>query len=214
MTASTDTGPLVRKLHEVASAMIQDTRSVGDQVRSGLKIAVILVAVCAAFWVTLTFVPVPRIEAWMWHWKYGNSVQVGEFSVPVPNEWGVRRFESGMTDEVQLVNTEGGKPFWATVTITQEWRQPNTVLADLANSRRRMMESRGTHVSDPRNLVVDGVSGFCIDGYSPMAGIPVRNISCYLGTSFSMEYIGSYLKAPAFYSILANISKVSSKAPK
>src|SRR6202140_5986408 len=191
--------------------MIQDTRPFAEQMRSGLKIAAILAMLCGILFVITTFVPMPRIEAWMWHWKYGNTIQVGKFSVPVPNEWGVQRFESGMTDEVQLVNTEGGKPFWATVTITQEWRQPNTVLADLANSRRHIMESRGTHVSNPRNLVVDGVSGFCIDGDSPMAGIPVRSISCYLGTSFSMEYSGSYLKAPAFYSILANISKASTR---
>jgi hypothetical protein len=189
--------------------MIQDTRPLADQVRSGLKIAAVLVTLCGILVVIATFVSMPRIEAWMWHWKYGNTIQVGKFSVPVPNEWGVQRFESGMSDEVQLSNIEGGKSLWATVTITQEWRQPNTVLADLATSRRHMMESRGTHVSDPRKLVVDGVSGFCIDGISTVAEISVRNISCYLGTTFSMEYIGSSLKAPAFYSILANISQAS-----
>jgi hypothetical protein len=186
--------------------MIQDTRPLADQVRSGLKIAAILVTLCGILLALTNFVPMPRIEAWMWHWKNGNTIQVGKFSVPVPSEWGVQRFESGMSDEVQLSNTEGGKSLWATVTITQEWRQPNTVLSDLATSRRRMMVSRGTHVSDPRKLVVDGVSGFCLDGISTVEEISVRNISCYLGTTFSMEYIGSSLKAPAFYSILANIS--------
>jgi len=42
-----------------------------------------------------------------------------------------------------------------------------------------------------------------------MAGLPVRNISCHFGANFSMEYIGSSLKAPSFYVILDGISRVS-----
>jgi len=146
----------------------------------------------------------------VWHWKHGNSIQVGEFTVPVPNAWGVERFDiGGGTQEVQLVNTKGGKPFWATITITEEpWRR-NIVLADFAISRRRMMENLGIHVTDTRQLVIGGVSGLRLDGETAMTGIPVRNISCHLGTSFSVEYIGSSLTAPSFYSILDGIAKAS-----
>jgi len=48
-------------------------------------------------------------------------------------------------------------------------------------------------------LVIGGVSGLRLDGETAMTGIPVRNISCHLGTSFSVEYIGSSLTAPSFY---------------
>ncbi len=71
------------------------------------------------------------------------------------------------------------------------------------------MESLGIHVRDTRQLLIGGVSGLCLDGETAMIGIPVRNISCYLGTSLSVEYIGSSLTAPSFYSILDGISKVS-----
>jgi hypothetical protein len=110
---------------------------------------------------------------------------------------------------VQLVNTKGRKPFWATITITEEpWRR-NIVLADFATTRRRMMENLGIHVTDTRQLVIDGIAGFCLDGETAMTGTPVRNISCDLGTSLSMEYIGSSRTAPSFYSILDGISKAS-----
>jgi hypothetical protein len=190
--------------------MIRDSRPVGDQVKSGLKIACILVVVCAASLVLVSYLPIYRIEAWVWHWKNGNSIQVGEFTVPVPNEWRVEHFDvAGGTQEFQLVNTKGGKPFWATITINEEpWRR-NTVLADFATSRRRMMENTGVHVTDTRQLLISGVAGLCVDGETAMMGIPVRNISCRLGTAFSIEYIGSSLTAPTFYSILDGISKRS-----
>jgi hypothetical protein len=190
--------------------MIRDPRPVFEQVKSGFKIAGILVVVCAALLVLVSYLPIYRIEAWVWHWKHGNSVQVGEFTVPVPNEWGVQRLESGPTQQIELVNTKGGKPFWATVTITEEpsWRR-NIVLADVSSSRQRMMKNLGIHVTDTRQLVINGVAGFCLDGETAMMGTPVRNISCYLGTSLSVEYFGSPLKAPSFYSILDGISKAS-----
>ena len=190
--------------------MIRDPRPVFEQVKSGFKIAGILVVVCAALLVLVSYLPIYRIEAWVWHWKHGNSVQVGEFTIPVPNEWGVQRLESGPTQQIELVNTKGGKPFWATVTITEEpsWRR-NIVLADVSSSRQRMMKNLGIHVTDTRQLVINGVAGFCLDGETAMMGTPVRNISCYLGTSLSVEYFGSPLKAPSFYSILDGISKAS-----
>jgi hypothetical protein len=72
-----------------------------------------------------------------------------------------------------------------------------------------MMENLGIHVTDTRQLVIDGIAGFCLDGETAMTGTPVRNISCDLGTSLSMEYIGSSRTAPSFYSILDGISKAS-----
>jgi|CZKS01.1.fsa_nt_gi hypothetical protein len=94
--------------------MIRDPRPVSEQVKSGLKIAGILVVVCAVLLVLASYLPIYRIEAWAWHWRHGNSIQIGEFTVPVPNAWGVERYEiGGGTQEVQLVNTKGGKPFWA-----------------------------------------------------------------------------------------------------
>jgi hypothetical protein len=179
-----------------------------QQVKSGFKIAGILVVVCASLLVLLSFLPIYRIEAWLWHWKHGNNMQAGEFRVPVPNEWLVRHSETGMTREMELLNTAGGRPFWATITISEEQPPRNIALADFASSRRRMMESLGIHVTSTRQLKVDGVAGFCLDGETAMAGRPVRNISCRLGANLSMEYIGSSLKAPSFYAILDGMAKM------
>jgi hypothetical protein len=70
-----------------------------------------------------------------------------------------------------------------------------------------MMEDLGIHVTETRQVVVGGISGVCLDGETAMAGILVRRIPCYLGTSLSVEYIGGSIGAPAFYSIVDGISK-------
>jgi hypothetical protein len=102
------------------------------------------------------------------------------------------------------------KAFWAIITITEEpWRGRNMVLADLVSSRQRMMANLGIHLTETGQVVINGVSGLCLDGETAMMGTPVRNISCYLGTTLSMEYLGSPLKAPSFYSILDGVSKMS-----
>ncbi len=192
--------------------MIRDPRPVSEQVKSGFKIAGILVVVCAALMVLASHLPIYRIMAWAWHWKHGNSIQVGEFTVPVPNEWGVERFDvGGATQEVQLAYTKGGQPSGAIITITEESWRKNVVLADYVSSRQRMMANLGIHITDTRQLVINGIAGSCLDGETAMMGTPVRNISCYLGTTLSIEYFGSPLEASAFYSILDGISKASKR---
>jgi hypothetical protein len=188
--------------------MTRDPRPVLVQVKSGFKIAGILVVVSAALLVLASYLPTYRIRAWVLHWKHGNSVQVGEFTIPVPNEWVVESFEvAGGNQEFQLVYTKSNRTLWAMITIVNEpWRR-NIALADFTNSRRRMMENTGIHVIETRQLAIAGTSGSCLDGETAMTGIPVRNISCYLGTSLSVEYVGNPLIASSFYSILGGVSR-------
>jgi len=161
--------------------------------------------VLAALLVLTSFLPMQRIRAWVWHWRHGNSIQVGEFRIPVPNEWMVLR-----RGAIMLVNTKGepGRTFSSTVTITEE-RQRNGVLEDVASSQRRVMEDVGIHVPDARHLIIDGVTGLCLDGETAKMGIKERHIYCRVGPTLSLHYVGSSLRAPAFYSILDGISKVA-----
>jgi hypothetical protein len=182
--------------------MKRDPRPVFQQVKSGLKIAGIMVVVLASVMVCLSLLPVYRIEAWAWHLRHGNSIQVGQFQVPVPHEWKVERFDSG---DVLLINTKGGKSYWATITLSKEV-QRNVSVADLEKFQRRTLESIGMHITDVRNLRINGASGFCLDGETTMAALQIRNISCRVGTNFALDYVGSSLKAPAFYSILDGVS--------
>jgi hypothetical protein len=187
--------------------MIHDKRPVLEQVRSGFKIAGILVVLTAALLVLASYLPIYRAEALWWHLRHGNTIQVGEFRVPVPSEWYVWSFEAGSSQEVELVNTKGGRAFWASVNISKEsWQRQNGDLDQLARLRQKSMEDLGVHVTELRQLPIGGVGGFCVDGETAMTGLPVRNISCRWRTGFSVEYIGSSLKVPAFYSILAGIS--------
>lgn len=188
--------------------MIRDTRPVIEQVKSGFKIAAILGVVCAALLVLFSFVPIYRIEAWVWHWKNGSNVQAGDLTVPVPNEWLVHRFATGMAQEIELTNTKGGRPFWGTITISVEQPPRNIALTDFASSQQRMMGIIGIQVTTTRQLDIAGIKGVCLDGQTVMAGLTIRSISCRLGANLSIEYVGSSLKAPSFYSILDGISRV------
>jgi hypothetical protein len=188
--------------------MIRDSQPVAQQVKSGLKIGGALVVVCAALFVLAPHLRSRRLEAMVWHWRNGNSINVGEFAVPVPSGWMVQRFEVGRTQEVYLINTRGGEALSAVIIIT-DMPGRNTFPLNFAGSRRRTMESFGLHVSDTRELVIGGVNGSCLDGETMRTGISRRDISCSFGTSLSVEYVGSSPTAPMFYSILDGIAKTS-----
>ncbi len=192
--------------------MTRDSRPVLEQVKSGLKIAAIIVVLCAALSVLASCLPIYRMEAWWWHLRHGNTTQVGDFRVAVPSGWFVWSFDAGPTQEIQLANTKGGRAFWATITISQEtWQRQGPDLDQLTQLRRKSMESLGIHITDLRQIGLAGANGICVDGETAMAGAPVRNISCRWGTGFAAEYIGSPLNASTFYSILEGASKVPKK---
>ena len=69
------------------------------------------------------------------------------------------------------------------------------------------MENLGGRIRDTREFEIGGVARICLDGEIAMLGIQVRNISCRVGSDFSLDYVGSPLKAPPFYAILAGVSR-------
>ena len=44
-----------------------------------------------------------QIEAKLWHWRHGYSTSVGEYDVPVPDQWLVENYNSLQT--IDLINT-------------------------------------------------------------------------------------------------------------
>ncbi len=82
----------------------KDTRSVPQQVLSGLKIGAVLVGVVILL-VVLPSVPVRRIETYYWHLRHGNSIEVGRYRFPVPKQWYV---ESLSANDVMLVDLNTG----------------------------------------------------------------------------------------------------------
>jgi hypothetical protein len=80
-------------------------RSVPKKVFSGLKIGAVLVAVVALSLAFLSFIPVRRIEAYYWHLRHGNSVEVGGYRFPVPNQWYVNSLSA---NDVMLIDLNTG----------------------------------------------------------------------------------------------------------
>jgi hypothetical protein len=186
--------------------MKRDPRPVLQQVKSGLKIAGIILVVLASVMVCLSLLPIYRIEAWAWHLRHGNSIQVGNFQVPVPKGWLVQRFDNGDIDLINTVNTKSGMEDTAVVTVsTHHWH--NLSIEQLESFDRKSLESIGVHEFDTRHFSVEGVSGFCLDGTLVfLAPSRVRTIECHIGTDFSVDYRGGSLNASIFYKILAGIS--------
>jgi len=68
-------------------AFIRDPRPVRQQILSGLKISAVLIAVGATVLLLGPYIPVRRIEAYIWHLRHGNSIGIGQYRVPVPKYW-------------------------------------------------------------------------------------------------------------------------------
>ncbi len=81
--------------------ILKDTRSVSQQVLSGLKISAVLVILVIVSVVFLEFIPTQHIETYYWHLRHGNSVEVGSYRFPVPRQWYVESFSA---NDVLLVN--------------------------------------------------------------------------------------------------------------
>lgn len=85
--------------------MRKDARPIFRQVLSGLKIGAVIVALGAGLFYCLSFVPIRRIEAFVWHLRHGISVDVGSYRFPVPKKWYV---ESLAPDDILLVDLQNG----------------------------------------------------------------------------------------------------------
>jgi hypothetical protein len=92
-----------------------------------LKISAVIVALGVGLLFCLSFVPVRRIEAFVWHLRHGTSVEVGSYRFPAPKTWYVESLEpygiflldlqNGDAIEVQLVKVQPNRritlPVWA-----------------------------------------------------------------------------------------------------
>ncbi|MFL6440021.1 MAG: hypothetical protein ACJ71Q_20790 [Terriglobales bacterium] len=90
--------------------MKRDSRAVSQQVLSGLKIGAVLIAIGAGMLICLSYIPVHRIEAYIWHFRNGNIVGVAQYRLPAPKQWFVERNSDG---GVIMVDLNTGDTIWA-----------------------------------------------------------------------------------------------------
>jgi hypothetical protein len=88
--------------------MKRDSRPVSQQVLSGFKIGAVILAIGAVVLICYALIPAHRIEAFVWHLRYGNTVDFGQYRLPAPKYWYVQR----NTDVVLMVDLNDGDTMW------------------------------------------------------------------------------------------------------
>ena len=182
-----------------------DTRSVSQQVLSGLKISAVLVAVVTLSLVFLNFIPVRRIEAYYWHLRHGNSVAVGMYRFPVPKQWYV---DSLSANDVMLVDLNTGDG----ITVRMSSGTGGSTLAawDALNSR--PMPDGRTKILGRRELQVSGETVLCVEKNLDTKSVRLYPIECRsegaLEVTFQPYFVTAKDHDQMFYSLLQQLKKL------
>ncbi len=176
-----------------------------QQVLSGLKISAILVAlvmVCLAF---LRFVPVRRIEAYYWHVRHGNSIEVGSYRFPVPKQWYVVSYS---TSDVMLMDLNTGDG----VTVRTSSTSHRFTLANWEALMSRPMADGSTKILGRRELQVSGERILCVETNLDTKAVRLYPIQCHSETALEVTFQPFIFSAKdhdqMFYSLLQQIQKL------
>jgi hypothetical protein len=180
-------------------AFIRDPRPVWQQVLSGLKIGAVLIAVGASVRVLWPYTPVPRIEAYIWHLRHGNTIEVGQYRVPVPKQWYVEHISA---NDMMLIDLNTGDVIRAGIDpvglTLSKW-------SDL-NSRMSTMETTGQ-----RDFHISGEKFLCFEQDLDAKSARLYPIQCRSDGGLEVNFV-PYLGVgrkhdAAFYSLMQRIQK-------
>jgi hypothetical protein len=184
--------------------MQPDTRPVLQQVLSGRKISAILVAVVIVCLVFLRFIPVHRIEAYYWHVRHGNSVEVGGYRFPVPKQWYV---DSYSTNGVMLVDLNTGDGIRVRTSSVSD----RFTLASWEALMSPPMADGSTNILGRKELQVSGERILCVETNLDTKAVRLYPIQCRSETALEVTFQPCIFSGkdhdPMFYSLLQQIQK-------
>ena len=185
--------------------MQKDTRSVSQQVLSGLKISAVLVAVVVLSLVLLNFIPVRRIETYYWHLRHGNSVEVGTYRFPVPKQWYVYSFSA---NDVMLVDSSTGDGIF--VRMSSVPSRSTLGAWDALISRPRPDGS--TKILGRKKLQINGEMVLCVEKNLDTKSVRLYPIECRsegaLEVNFQPYLFSAKDHDQMFYSLLQQLQKL------
>jgi hypothetical protein len=185
--------------------MQPDTRPVSQQVLSGLKISAILVGLVIVCLVFLRFIPVHRIEAYYWHVRHGNSVEVGRYRFPVPKPWYVLTFS---TNDVMLVDLNTGDG----ITVRKSSAVDRLTLASWEALVSRPMADGSKKILGRKELQVSGERILCVETNLNTKAVRLYPIQCRSETALEVTFQPYIFSAKdhdqMFYSLLQQIQKL------
>jgi len=183
----------------------KDTRSVSQQVLSGLKISVVLVIVVIVSVVFLKFIPTRHIETYYWHVRHGNSVEVGHYRFPVPKQWYVDSFSA---NDVLLVDLNTGDG----IAVRMSSVPGRSTLGDRDALISRPMRDGSTKILGRKELQVNGETFLCVEKTLDIKSVRLYPIECRsegaLEVTFQPYVCSAKDHDHMFYSLLQQLQKL------
>ncbi|MFZ0320178.1 MAG: hypothetical protein WAL56_13730 [Candidatus Sulfotelmatobacter sp.] len=133
--------------------------------RARVKLGGLLVAIVVGISALYVF-RVP-LRTWIWHFRHGTSLTIGDYIVPVPANWGVEGFGDSDQALVRLDTDDqtARKKLKAHAGITLHLSQIKDHDLSLAASLDRdSLKKKGVEPILQRDLKIDGGAIFCVGG--------------------------------------------------
>jgi hypothetical protein len=183
--------------------------------RMRVQSILLALAVVAAAWGAYTHRL--RIETWIWHFRHGNTLDVGDVVVPVPANWHVETL--GKTEELLVrVDTADQTPYrrlkaHSSISLLVEKPLNDQDLNRLTSLELAFMKQHAADSISQRTFNVDGGTIVCIGGDKPGSmGIydnePAR-WSCKSSVGLQMTLTSTDSDAEQVWEILSGIRKKS-----
>ncbi len=185
--------------------MQKDTRSVSQQVLSGLKISAVVVAVVVLSLVLLNFIPLRRIETYYWHMRHGNSVEVGTYRFPVPKQWYVDSFSA---NDVMLVDLSTGDD----IMVRMSSVPGHSTLGAWGALISRPRPDGSTKILGRKELQINGEMVLCVEKNLDTKSVRLYPIECRsegaLEVNFQPYLFSAKDHDQTFYSLLQQLQKL------
>jgi hypothetical protein len=155
-----------------------------------------------------------RIEAKVWHWRHGYSLNVGIYQVPVPDGWLVQDYDT--PNMFMLINTHLTKtsdPF-SSVSIVNVSLVPSAPrdLDAWASMTRQSFERQGLNDLKEQSIQAGDETIVCLGGQILRAMIRVPSLAavsmeCRSSGRLNLGFSGPESALPEFYKIMSEIHK-------
>jgi hypothetical protein len=175
-----------------------------QQVISGIKIGAVPILSAIALLVFVHFIPVHRIEAYFWHIRHGNSIEVGGFICPALREWYVERISS---DDVMMVNLKTGDG----INVAKTANASQSSLAVWSQIMSRPAVGNGIRTRGRREIQLGGDPFVCIEQEFDVEVSRFYPIDCRSSGALELRFTPNPARGrerdEVFYSLLAQTRK-------
>jgi hypothetical protein len=167
-------------------------------------IGILLVVICLSLVGWFVFAKRFQLAAEIWHWRYGHSVAIRDYQVPVPDGWLV--WASGESDVAMTMPTGQGDQDFVSIGRT-------CCGSDHLDAWKEMQEHnlRGRGITDVREKTLQpaGETVVCIGHAGPHFS-DFLSIECVSTGKLNALYFGRQAGLEDFYAIVSQVRKTGS----